>query len=156
MNKIVIQTKIYAPTKRCFYLATSIDLHKLSTLKSNEQAIDGITEGLINLNETVTWRAKHFGLWHKMKVKITKYEKPNYFVDELISGPFKYMKHSHKFNQIERGTLMIDEFEFISPFGILGVLTDRFFLKKYMIAFLKERNLIIKEYAETDKWKQVL
>jgi len=77
MNKIILTTEIVAPISRCFELSTSIDLHKISATKSKEQAINGITEGMIKLNETVTWRAKNFGIWHKMKVQITEYSKPN-------------------------------------------------------------------------------
>jgi hypothetical protein len=44
----------------------NIDVHQQSTVKSNETAIDGITSGLINLNETVTWRGK---FWRLLKHK---------------------------------------------------------------------------------------
>ena len=82
MTKIELYTLFDAPVERCFDLSTSIDLHKISASKTSEQAIAGVTEGLIKLNNTVTWRAKHFGIWHKMKVQITEYKKPDYFVDE--------------------------------------------------------------------------
>lgn len=156
MNTIKITTKINAPIQRCFDLSTSIDLHKISALKSQEQAIDGRTEGLIKLNETVTWKAKHFGIWHKMKVQITEYEKPHYFVDEMITGTFKYMRHKHKFEQNENATTMLDIFEFESPLGILGKIIDSLILKKYMTNFLQERNKVIQEFAESEKWRLVL
>lgn len=154
MNKIVLNTKIDAPIERCFDLSRSIDLHKISASKSKEQAIDGITKGLIKVNETVTWKAKHFGLWHKMKVKITEFKKPNHFTDEMVNGSFKAMKHKHHFISEGTHTIMIDTFEFASPLGILGKMVDKLIMKNYMKHFLIERNQIIKEFAETDKWKQ--
>jgi len=156
MKEIILHTIINAPIERCFDLSTSIDLHKISASKSKEQAINGITSGLIKLNETVTWKAKHFGFWHKMKVEITEYEKPNYFVDEMIEGAFKSMKHRHEFKQTKNETEMTDIFEFSSPFGFLGKIVDNFVLRNYMSKFIKERNCVIKEFAETSKWKQVL
>ncbi len=156
LNTIKLTTKINAPIKRCFELSTSIDLHKLSASKTKEEAIEGTTEGLIKLGETVTWRAKHFGVWHKMKVKITNYEKPNRFTDEMITGTFKYMKHRHEFEQKRNHTIMIDYFDFKSPLGFVGNLVDMLFLEKYMTKFLTERNMVIKNFAETEKWKQVL
>lgn len=156
MNTIVLHTKINAPVERCFDLSSSIDLHKISAFKSKEQAIDGVTEGLIKLNDTVTWRARHFGIWHTMKVEITEFEKPNYFVDEMVKGKFKFMKHKHTFKAEGEGTLMTDRFEFSSPLGLLGVLVDKMILVKYMTKFLKERNGVIKNFAETDKWVEVL
>ena len=52
-----------------FDLSRSIDLHKLSTVHTNETAIAGRTSGLIGLNESVTWRAKHFGIYQKLTSK---------------------------------------------------------------------------------------
>lgn len=37
-----------------FDLSRSIDLHKISTKKSKEEAISGKTSGLLSLNESVT------------------------------------------------------------------------------------------------------
>jgi len=153
---IKLSTKINAPIERCFDLSTSIDLHKSSAAATQEEAIEGTTSGLIKLNETVTWRAKHFGIWHHLTVKITKYEKPNCFVDEMIKGSFKVMKHKHEFQQIKNGTLMLDTFQFASPFGILGKVVDLFILKKYLKSFLIKRNKMIQDYAESDMWKEVL
>jgi len=153
---IILKTKINAPIQRCFDLSTSIDLHKISTSKTKEQAIDGVTTGMIKLNETVTWKAKHFGLWHHMKVQITAFEKPNFFIDEMVTGTFKFMKHKHEFEQKNNQTIMTDYFDFASPFGILGTLVDTLFLNRYMTNFLIERNKVIKDFAETDKWKELL
>lgn len=155
MNKIILHTIIDAPIERCFDLSRSIDLHKISASRSKEQAIDGITEGLIELNDTVTWKAKHFGFWHQMKVKITKYDRPNHFTDEMERGTFKFMKHKHEFTSEGDSTRMTDTFEYSSPLGILGTIVDNLIMKKYMTQFLIERNQIIKDFAETDKWKLI-
>jgi hypothetical protein len=40
-------TLIHAPVGRCFNLSRSIDLHKASTARTGEQAIAGVTAGLI-------------------------------------------------------------------------------------------------------------
>jgi len=66
------------------------------------------------------------------------------------------MKHQHTFTDNDSSTKMEDIFEYTSPYGFLGIITDRLFLKEYMKSLLEKRNLIIKEYAETDKWKEVL
>ena len=51
---------------------------------------------------------------------------------------------------------MIDIFDYESPFGILGKLADKLLVKQYMNKLLKERNQIIKEYAESNQWKKIL
>jgi ligand-binding SRPBCC domain-containing protein len=156
MARIHLTTRIKAPLKRCFDLSRSIDLHKISTKHSNEEAVDGVLTGLIGLNETVTWRAKHFGIWQKLTSEITEMEPPHYFVDTMVKGPFKAIKHRHTFKPEGNFTIMEDDFYYSSPFGILGAIIDKFILKKYLTSLLENRNLVIKEYAESENWKSIL
>lgn len=156
MPTIQLETSIDAPIERVFDLSRSIDLHKISTKHTNEEAIAGVTTGLIKMNETVTWRAKHFGIYQKLSSKITAFERPTYFVDEMVKGIFKCFKHEHLFKEIGGQTLMTDIFDYESPLGILGKIADTLFLKNYMRRLLAIRNETIKDFAESDKWKQVL
>ncbi|MEL4309106.1 SRPBCC family protein [Joostella sp. CR20] len=156
MPRIELRTEINADKEIVFDLSRSIDLHKISTEHTNETAIAGKTSGLIGLKESVTWRAKHFGIYQKLTSIITEFDRPNYFVDEMVSGAFSEFKHEHHFTELNGGTLMTDYFDYKSPFGILGKLADSLFLKKYMIELLTERNRVVKEFAESDKWKQII
>ena len=74
---------------------------------------------------------------------------PGFFVDEMLRGPFKKLKHQHTFRSIGNFTIMTDEFEFQSPFGIIGMLVDKLFLTNYMTLVLKLRNNTIKHIAES-------
>jgi ligand-binding SRPBCC domain-containing protein len=148
MPKIELLTEISAPIEKVFDLARSIDLHIESTKQTGEQAIAGKTSGLIELGETVTWRAKHFGIWQTLTSKITEYNYPNYFVDEMIQGAFKSIRHEHHFTRVSDGTLMKDVFVYQSPLGILGRLANVLFLKRYMTKLLEERNKVIRNNAE--------
>ncbi len=156
MPRIKIETKINANRNIVFDLSRSIDLHKLSTEQTNEEAIAGVTTGLIGMGEFVTWRAKHFGWYQNLTSKITAYQKPEYFVDEMSKGIFKRFKHEHIFEVEGKLTKMIDIFDYESPFGIFGKIADKLFLENYMRNLLKKRNNVIKEFAETDKWKELL
>ncbi|RZK35783.1 MAG: cell division protein [Hymenobacter sp.] len=148
MAFIKLTTNINAPVEKCFDLSRSIDLHLQSMQHSNERAIAGKTAGLISLNETVTWRARHFGIRMKMTVKVTAMEYPLCFTDQMVKGPFKLLRHIHSFSADGKGTVMTDVFEFQSPFGILGKLADRLFLKRYMQRLLQKRNIYLKHAAE--------
>jgi ligand-binding SRPBCC domain-containing protein len=156
MPTITLITLINAPIQTCFELSRSIDLHMLSTAETGEKAIAGRTKGLIELNETVTWRARHLGIWQTLTSKITEYKAPYLFVDEMLSGAFKSFRHEHHFEKSGNGTLMKDVFVFESPFGLLGVLANQLFLTKYMTRFLEQRNKTIKDYAESDKALAIL
>ena len=144
-----INTQINADIQTCFVLARNIDFHKLSMTDSNEKAVAGKTSGLINIGEWVTWEATHFGVKQQLTSKITEFENPNRFVDEQVKGAFKSFRHEHIFISEEKEkTLMIDIFDFKSPFGIFGKVANQLFLIRYMTNLLKERNAILKQEAE--------
>lgn len=155
MPTIKLELEIKADRHLVFDLARSIDLHSISTAKTNERAIAGTTTGLIGLGETVTWRAKHLGVYQTLSSKITAYDRPSYFVDEMLKGIFKSLRHEHHFIEMPYGTLLKDTFEYQSPLGPLGKLADFLFLEQYMTNFLLERNAVIKDYAESGKWQSI-
>lgn len=146
---ITLHTYIEAAPERCFHLSRSVDLHKISTAGTHEEAIAGTTTGLMDLGDSVTWRAKHLGVWHRLSSKITGMETPHFFVDEMQQGIFKKFRHEHRFAPSGTGTLMTDVFDYTSPLGFLGKFADVLFLKKYMTRFLVQRNQTIKRYAES-------
>ena len=156
MPTIHLTTTIKAPIDICFDLSRSIDLHKISTAHTNEEAIAGTTTGLINLGETVTWRAKHFGVYQTLTSKITAMQRPTYFVDEMVQGAFKSFKHEHHFQETAGITTMMDTFVYASPLGLVGKLADTLFLEQYMTQLLAKRNEVVKEFAENGRWKEVL
>ncbi|MEP7317303.1 MAG: SRPBCC family protein [Panacibacter sp.] len=156
MPVIHLTTFIHAPVERVFDLGRSIDLHQTSMSHTSEKAIAGITKGLINEGETVTWTAKHFFKTRMLKIKITQMKPYDFFEDEMQEGDFKSMKHRHIFKPTQNGSLMTDEFSFETPYGFMGKVFSYVFLTAYMKALLMQRNRTIKEYAETGKWKTVL
>ncbi|WP_409293211.1 SRPBCC family protein [Peribacillus sp. SCS-37] len=139
---------IKAPIQVCFDLSRSIDIHMESTAYTNERAVKGRTSGLIELRETVTWEAKHFGIRQQLTSIITEFDPPNRFVDEMVSGAFKRFRHEHTFELVDDGTVMTDKFDYTSPFGPLGRLADVLFLRSYMERLLLRRNEYIKSKAE--------
>lgn len=156
MSIIILETLINAKPEICYKLSLNVNLHQTSTSKTGEYIIDGVKEGVMKLGDSVTWRAKHFGVWQNLTTKITE-EKPfTYFVDEMQKGAFKSMKHEHHFLKNGDITTMKDVFIFTSPFGILGKIFNRLILENYMRNFLIERNKMIKEVAESEKWQQFM
>jgi len=155
MPFIHLTTFIAAPQERVFDLSRSVALHKSSMKDHDEKIVDGIMSGLMNLNDTVTWTAKHLFKQRRLKIRITKLNRPEYFIDEQEAGDFKLMKHEHYFKPIENGTIMIDQFHFETR-GFMGSLVNKFYLEKYMTQLLKLRNKMIKAMAEGNGWKQYL
>jgi ligand-binding SRPBCC domain-containing protein len=156
MPTIHITTFIAAPVARVFDLARSIDMHKQSMTRHQEEAVAGIRFGLIEKNESVTWKAKHLFKTRFLRSEITEMKKPDMFVDQQVKGDFKMMKHEHHFKPCDNGTIMIDIVEFEVPYGSFGKLVSKLYLTRYFKSLIEQRNKSIKEVAETEKWRKFL
>ena len=148
MPKILLKTFIKAPAELCFDLSRSVDVHMESTNDTRERAVAGVTSGLMELGDTVTWEAVHFGFRQQLTSRITAFDRPRMFVDEMQRGAFKRWHHTHLFEPADGGTLMIDEVDYASPLGVLGGVADALFLKSYMTRLLATRNDYIRKLAE--------
>ncbi|WP_199141193.1 SRPBCC family protein [Pedobacter sp. ASV12] len=148
VTEIILSTSINAPLQVVFDCARSVDIHQLSTAKTNEKAVAGRTGGLCELGDEVTWRAKHFGIYQTLSSKITQFNAPFHFQDCMLKGAFTYMKHDHFFEEKDGICVMKDVFCYGVPYGVLGKIFNNLVLKKYMIDLLETRNRVIKEFAE--------
>ncbi|MGB8000856.1 MAG: SRPBCC family protein [Anaerobacillus sp.] len=148
MPVIYLETLIEAPIETCFNYARSVEAHLKSTRQTKERAVDGVTEGLMENGDTVTWEANHFGVKQRLTARITAMHEPDWFIDEMISGAFKSFVHTHRFEKIGNVTLMIDQFIYEAPLGIVGSLANVLFLKKYMRELLEKRAIQLKKMAE--------
>ncbi len=152
-------TQIRAPIERCFDLARSVEVHLAGNVHWGENAVaaSGVTSGLLDLNQRVTWRAKHFGVWHTLTSEITAMDRPAYFQDTMVRGIFRYMRHDHLFRQLSPElTEMRDVFCFAAPLPVLGRLAEIAFLGRYMRTLLDERNSVIRRIAESEEWRKYL
>lgn len=156
MPTIHLTTFIAAPPERVFDLSRNIDLHKQSMTRHKEQAVAGIRFGLIEKDETVTWKAKHLFRTRFLRSRVTEMIKPKLFIDEQAEGDFKMMKHEHHFKPCENGTIMIDLIQFEAPYGIAGKWFNTLYLTRYIRKLMEQRNKTIKEFAESEKWKRLL
>lgn len=156
MPLITLITRINAPAGRCFRLSLSVDLHKASTAGTNEEAVAGVTSGLMKKGDRVTWRARHFGIVQHLTTVIPEYDPPRFFVSRMERGIFKKIEHRHIFEEKNGVTEMIDEFCFEAPLGALGSLVCSLFLTRYMRRLLEKRNDLIRRVAESDEWKKYL
>jgi ligand-binding SRPBCC domain-containing protein len=149
MPRIELATQIGASIAVVFDLSRDIDAHQQTQAVHREKAVAGKTSGLIEMGEEVTWEATHFGIRQRLTSRIVAMERPRYFRDSMIAGPFKCLDHDHFFQELSVGrTVMKDVFMYASPFGPIGRTADLLFLKRYMRRLLVERNVGLKRLAE--------
>ncbi len=139
-----------------FDLSRNIDLHKRSLSHRSGKPIAGITTGLIWLGETVTWEAKHLFKIRIYTSKITAFDPYDYLEEQVVERNFVSVRHGHYFSKTPTGTLMKDVFTFTTRYGVAGKIANFILLKRYMRNLIKTRNRVIKQYAESEKWKELL
>lgn len=149
MHHLELTTQIKAPIEQCFDLSCNIDVHRDSMAASSERAVAGITSGMIGLGEEVTWEARHFGLRCRVTSRITEFERPSRFVDQMQRGPFTTFRHEHRFEKDGVTTTMVDVVDYRVPLGPLGVVVDAVLVGRYLRRLIEVRNRHIKHAAET-------
>lgn len=154
----IIKTKLIidAPIELAFDLSRSIEFHAHTQNSQDEEAVGGVTSGLINLNQSVTWRARHFGISQYLTARISQFDRPYHFRDTMENGAFKRFDHDHFFEVKDGKTIMMDVFDYDSPYNIFGKIFDLLILKRYMTNFFIKRNNMIKYALETSEWKNYL
>jgi ligand-binding SRPBCC domain-containing protein len=145
---IRIETRIAAPSSVCFDVMRDAGLHMKSLAYSGERAVAGRTSGLFEQGDEVTWEARHFGVRQRLSVRVIRCQPPALFEDVQVRGAFRAFKHVHRFLDAADGTVMVDEFDYRTPFGFLGRLADALFLERYMRNLLERRAAFLRTEAE--------
>ena len=138
VSSFTVVTRARVPVEELFDASLSIDAHVASMAESGERAIGGVTGGLIGLGESVTWRARHLGVWFTMPSKITELERPHRFVDAQTRGPFRSFRHEHVLTRDGDVTVMVDTLTIGSP--VFGRLAERVVLVPYLRRLIRQRN----------------
>jgi len=145
-----LRTELDGSLQQAFDLSRSINAHLGSMADSGERAIGGVTSGLIGPDESVTWRARHFGVPWTMTSRITSFDPPYTFTDEQVNGPFRSFRHVHIFEPLERPmgtarTIMLDDITFSAPLGPFGVVAEQLALTRHLRRLIESRNVWLAE-----------
>lgn len=153
MVKIRATTFVNAPMERCFRLALSVNLQMDAT---NDEAVAGITSGLVGPGDRVTWK-RALTLLRKEHQSVIELWRPfSFYRETMTDGPFQFYEHDHHFAPLNDGTRIRDEIRFLPPAGIVGRVTERLFLRRQVTRFLEQRNALIKQAAESEEWHRYL
>jgi len=71
--------------------------------------------------------------------EISQVKQGSYFIDEQKFGPYKYWHHTHKFTSVDEGVEMEDVVYFKLPFGVLGNLAYKMFVKSKLTKIFEFR-----------------
>lgn len=156
MSTIHVTTFVAAPAARVFDLSRNLSIYRKIFKQGAEQFSSTAGGNLLNQGDTILINAKHLGKIRSVTLKITAYNKPWFYTEEQIRGDLFSYKHEHHFKEAENGAIMIDIIEYEYPRDMIGKLLGKLYMKKYMEELVNTRNRLIKDYAESEKWKAVM
>ncbi|GGD63419.1 SRPBCC family protein [Microbacterium murale] len=148
MARFTLERVIRATPAEVFAAAIDPALHVESMARYGETMVKGPDGGVFTEGSTVTWRARHFGVPFHLTSVVFDIDPPRRFRDRQTKGPFAWFHHEHVFEEHSEGTLMRDTITFRSPFGPIGTLVDRLFMREYMRRLIDERNQMLAETLE--------
>tara|TARA_B100001287_G_scaffold273953_1_gene278361 strand:- start:1440 stop:1895 length:456 start_codon:yes stop_codon:yes gene_type:complete len=77
--------------------------------------------------------------------EITHIKDKKYFVDEQRKGPYKMWHHEHILLETDNGIIMKDIISYIPPFGILGKILNKLFIKRQVSEIFNYRTEVLKK-----------
>lgn len=96
--------------------------------------------------QIITYKVSPFaGIKTNWVTEITHVENKKYFVDEQRVGPYQIWHHEHLFKVVENGIKMKDIVTYKVPFGILGMILNKLFIKKRLKNIFEYRFNVLKE-----------
>lgn len=156
MPKIHLTTFIAAPSEVVFDLSRHITVYKESMAPYKMEAVAGTRFGLIEKDDTVTWRSHQFFKERLQRIKYVEVKRADVITEVQMQGDLTSFRQEHHFKSIDNGMLLIDLLDFEMPYGQLGRWFNSLYFTRYMESLLQRRNDTIKRFAETDRWKKIL
>jgi len=81
---------------------------------------------------------------------IAEFEDSRTFTDVQTSGPYRYWRHEHTFEDAGGGTLVRDRVQYQMPFGILGAITHELLVRRQLRAIFDYRANVIEDAFRLD------
>lgn len=112
-----------------------MDFKTLTTFKENAEIYTGML---------IDYKVKPlFGVSMFWRTEITEVQKPYYFTDTQLKGPYRLWEHTHTFTEKENGVLMQDVVKYQLPLGPLGVLAHALLVRRKLESLFTFRKAAI-------------
>ena len=115
------------------FLATPVNLNELTPPRLQFKILSELPDQMYNgLTILYAVRIPLFGT-RRWLTEIKHIRTGEYFVDEQRLGPYRYWYHEHRLEPIgEHQIRMIDRVSYQLPFGVLGLLVHKFWVKNLL------------------------
>jgi ligand-binding SRPBCC domain-containing protein len=91
-----------------------------------------------------------FGIPLKWQTQIIKVNKPFYFTDLQLKGPYSIWEHTHTFTETKNGVFMHDLVRYQLPLGFLGLIAHQAIVKKKIEDIFDYRKTVLNKIFNKD------
>jgi ligand-binding SRPBCC domain-containing protein len=121
------------------YFATPANLNEMTPPDMNFEIIQG---GEIPMypGQLIEYRVQFMPVFKsRWLTEIAHVQDKKFFVDEQRIGPYRFWYHEHHFAAVENGTLIRDQVTYVLPFGPLGEIVHRVWVRPRLNAIFDFR-----------------
>ena len=120
----------------------------LSLITPKKLSFKILTPSPIKMKEgqLIDYTIKILGKKIRWRTIITDYNPPDYFIDQQLKGPYSMWHHTHRFKSVNDSVEMVDEINYVVPFGFLGQIINYVFIKPDLVRIFKYREKVINDY----------
>ena len=132
------------------FFSTPSNLSKITPASLNFVITSQALEGKMYPGQIISYTVEPFlGIPLEWITEITHVQPKNYFVDEQRKGPYKMWHHEHHFKETSEGHVEItDLVSYVLPFGPLGEIAQKLFVKKQLEEIFTYRTKVLETYFE--------
>ena len=80
---------------------------------------------VVRPGETIAYSLRVRGIPLRWLTEIERWNPPFEFIDVRARGPYRLWRHTHRFSELDGGTLIADTVVCALPFGLIGRLVHR-------------------------------
>ena len=153
MPQLIFETMIAAPLGAVWAFHEDV-IGSLPALSPPEGAVKIISADLpVHVGSRIVISARILlGFRGKWVAKIVEHAPPfegrAMFADEQESGPFAAWRHEHQFEQVGSQTKLVDVVTYRAPLGPVGLVADKLFLRRKVIAMFAYRHRETRRFLE--------
>ena len=138
------------------------DINKVFDFFSNPENLSIITPSRLDFKiltptpiamkegQLIDYTIKLLGFKVRCRTIITEYMPKKKFIDQQVKGPYSMWHHTHEFIEDGDSVKMIDTISYVMPFGFIGYIVNKIWVKNDIDEIFKYRSEIINEYFERE------
>jgi hypothetical protein len=118
------------------------EAHNLERITPPWLSFTVLTPGPIQMRvgALIDYRLRVHGLPLRWTSRIEDWQPGRSFVDRQLRGPYRLWHHRHTFAAAGEGTVVRDEVDYAMPFGTLGDLVHRLFVRRDLERIFRYRH----------------